>query len=93
MAAFREEQEQKELRTAYGIEDKEVVVVERRSRIVMIWKATLKYFFVLLRIAASVALAVLAVTGLAALVFPEVRIPLFETLAQAFSQLKQFLGF
>lgn len=89
---FREQQEQENLKEQYGIEEKEVVVVERKSRVVQIWRVTLRYFVLLLKVLASVLVAVLAVIGLATLIYPGIRAEFFATANQVIVELRAYTG-
>lgn len=92
IAGYRHEQEQQRIKEEHGITQPNVVVVERKSRVVMIWKNTLRFLLFLLRTAATVLLVALAVVGLAALIFPESRMALYDELVTALEQITMFLG-
>lgn len=91
-AKYQEQEQQKELREAYGVKETDVVVVERKSRIVQIWKTTLKSFFSLARILALVAVVVLAFVGVTSLLFPETRAALLDVFLTTFDQIGRMLG-
>lgn len=88
---YQKREEQKRLQKEYGL-DPDVVVVERKSRIVSIWRTTLRYFFVLMRIVANAIMAVLAMIGILTIVMPNMRSDLILTLQQFSTEIKNYIG-
>ena len=64
-----EKQRQEELRKAYHVEDKDVVVVEKRHLL----EAVFRVIGTILRVMVMIAIFVLAAVGATALVYPESR--------------------
>lgn len=85
-------QRQTELKQEHGIEEERVVVVERKSPVAQIWRTTLKYLVLLIRVLATVMIAILAIIGLSALIYPNIRIEFFVTFNQVVAELRGFLG-
>lgn len=90
--SFKEEQQQQHLKKEYGVTDNNILVVERKSRLVNIWRNSLQYLFLLIRWVAAITVAFLAVIGLTGLVFPETRTALFYIFVQTLNQIKDFTG-
>lgn len=91
-ARHEERKQQEALKQAYGIEGEKVVVVERKNKAVQVMRVVVWAFFLLLRILASAAVAVLAIIGLTSLLFPDIRAELIDTLLQTAYQVRQFIG-
>lgn len=89
---YQKEQQQTQLKKEYGIADKNVVVVERKSRVVLLWKNTLQFLLFLLRLAAAIALIVLAIIGLCALIYPAPRAALANVFTETMVQIHTFTG-
>lgn len=89
---FKEEKAQEELKQQYGITQENVVVVERKSRIVQMWRATLNYAFFFFSIMVRVAIAVLAIIGLTTLIFPDIRVEFISAMQTAISEVKAYVG-
>lgn len=71
-----EERHQRQLKSKHGIEDENVVVVEKFS----LTKFFTKTFIALIKTLATIALLILAAIGIIALIYDEVRMPLFDIL-------------
>lgn len=67
MAALKEERHQAQLRETYGITEK-VKVVEKKSRTAQMLRVLINAVFVVVRCAALIAIAGLAIIGLATLI-------------------------
>ncbi len=91
-ARYEQKRKQADLKKKYGIEEEKVVVVERKSRIVQLWKATLRFLLILLQILATAAVAALAVVGLATLIYPDTRAEFIEFAVTTYNQVRQFVG-
>lgn len=91
-AKFDEEKRQTELKNQHGITEKNVVVVERKSRTVLVVREFFKIIFKLLQLAAGVAIVFLAIAGLVAIVFPETRTALYAIFLQTYTQARTFIG-
>lgn len=72
MAELREEREQKALREKYGVTEN-IKVVEKKSTVAQVVRVLLRAIGSLARLAANILLVVLAVIGLATLIYPEMR--------------------
>lgn len=90
MAALKEEQHQAQLREAYGITEK-VKVVEKKSRTAQLLRVLVNAIFVVVRCIALVALIVLAIIGVATLVYPNMRAAAQETWLEIIDQLALYL--
>jgi len=88
---FRHKQQQTELKAKYGIE-KSVIVVEQKSTIAQTVKVILSFCLTLLRIVATILLVVLAVIGLSAIIYPNIRQQLIITIGQIVREITQMLG-
>lgn len=78
-----EEQEhlhQQKLKEKHGIEDENVVVVEKFS----LTKFLIKSFIVLIKTCISISLLALAALGLISLIYAETREPLFDIIRNGF---------
>lgn len=89
MAALKEERHQAQLRETYGITEK-VKVVEKKSRTAQMLRVLINAVFVVVRCAALIAIAGLAIIGLATLIYPNMRAAL-ETWQEIVIQLADFL--
>ena len=92
-AKFELEHEQELLRRQHNISKPDVVVVERKNPVVNIWTHTLKYIFLFVRICAIICIAALAITGLAALIFPAPRYEMIILWENIFNDLLTFFTF
>lgn len=90
MAAIKEEQQQAQLREAYGITEK-VKVVEKKTRTAQMLRVLINAAFVVVRCAALLAIAGLAIIGLATLIYPNMRAAALETWQEIVLQLADFL--
>lgn len=81
------EQSQIQLKEKHGISKDNVIVVEKSN----IFKFTVKSLAVLIRLIAAIVIVILAVTGLAALIYPSPRHELFRIFLESFKQLFLFL--
>lgn len=73
MAALKEERHQAQLRETYGITEK-VKVVEKKSRTAQMLRVLINAVFVVVRCAALIAIAGLAIIGLATLILSLIHI-------------------
>lgn len=90
MAGIQEEKRQAQLKEAYGITE-EVTIVEKKSRTAQLLRVLVKAIFVIARCAALVALIVLAIIGVATLIYPNMRAAGLETWLQIEAQLAEYL--
>lgn len=90
MAGIQEEKRQAQLRETYGITE-EVTVVEKKSRTAQLLRVVVNTMFVITRCIALVALVVLAIIGVATLVYPNMRAAGAETWEQITAQLAEYL--
>lgn len=79
-----EEQRQEELREAYHVTDKDVVVVEKRHLLEVIFRV----IGIILRILVMVAIFILAAVGATALVYPESREAVLKILLDALETIR-----
>ena len=96
----------KKIAVAYGVEREtaaaaaessvrdrpDVVVVERKNVFVITLRVILHAAYIALRICASCAVAVLAIIGLASLIYPNIRAELVNSLGQVMDELQAFLA-
>lgn len=82
-AEEQEKQIQQKLKEKHGIEDENVVVVEKFS----LTKFLIKTFVILVKTVISASLLALAALGLIAILYTEVREPLFEIIRNGFYML------
>lgn len=78
-AAWQEQKKQTSLKEQYGIAQPNVVVVERKNVLTNILRILLRALGMSLRVASAVSVAVLAVIGLAALIYPDIRGEVVDT--------------
>ena len=71
--------QQKALKAQYDIEDEDVLVVEKKNAIAQILRAIFHAVFTILRIIANILLVILAVIGLAAIIYPNIRVEVINT--------------
>ena len=90
MAGIREEKRQEQLKEAYGITE-EVTVVEKKSRAAQLLRVLGNTIFVIVRSIALVVLVILAIIGVATLIYPNMRAAGLETWLQIQAQLAQYL--
>ena len=90
MAGIREEKRQEQLKEAYGITE-EVTVVEKKSRAAQLLRVLVNTIFVIVRSIALVVLVILAIIGVATLIYPNMRAAGLETWLQIQAQLAQYL--
>ena len=87
-----EQRRQQQLKAQYGIDRPDVVVVERKNVFVITLRVILHAAYIALRICASCAVAVLAIIGLASLIYPNIRAELVNSLGQVMDELQAFLA-
>ncbi|NCE98108.1 hypothetical protein [Emergencia sp. 1XD21-10] len=75
--------EQEELKQKYGMEEENVVIKETSN----MGKFLIRTGAILIRVIASIVLAVLASVGIISLSYPELRSGVIETVTSAFSNL------
>ena len=90
MAGIQEEKRQAQLKEAYGITE-EVTVVEKKSRTDQLLRVLVNAIFVMVRCVALVVLIVLAIIGVATLIYPNMRAAGLETWLQIETQLAEYL--
>ena len=90
--AWKEKRRQQQLKAQYGIDRPDVVVVERKNVFVITLRVILHAAYIALRICASWAVAVLAIIGLASLIYPNIRAELVNSLGQVMDELQAFLA-
>lgn len=90
MAGIQEEKRQAQLKEAYGITG-EVTVVEKKSRTAQMLRVLINAVFVVVRCAALISIAGLAIIGLATLIYPNMRAAALETWQEIVIQLADFL--
>lgn len=78
-----QEQHQEKLREKHGIEDENVVVVEKFS----MTKFLVRTFVIFVKTTVSIAILVLASLGLIAVIYEEPRTQLFEIIQSGFNML------
>ena len=88
MAGIQEEKRQAQLKEAYGITE-EVTVVEKKSRTAQLLRVLA--IFVMMRCVALVVLIVLAIIGVATLIYPNMRAAGLETWLEIETQLAEYL--
>ena len=91
--AWKEKRRQQQLKAQYGIDRPDVVVVERKNVFVITLRVILHAAYIALRICASCAVAVLAIIGLASLIYPNIRAELVNSLGQVMDELQAFLAY
>ena len=79
-----EKQRQEELREAYHVEDKDVVVVEKRHLL----EAVFRVIGTILRVLVMIAIFVLVAVGTTALVYPESREAVLKILFDALETIR-----
>lgn len=84
--AWHEEKKQQQLRDTYGVTAANTIIVERKNAVTNTVRVLLKAAGLCLQVGARIVIAVLAITGLAALAYPGPRELLLELLAQALHQ-------
>ena len=85
MAGIQEEKRQAQLKEAYGITE-EVTVVEKKSRTAQLLRVLVNAIFVMVRCVALVVLIILAIIGVATLIYPNMRAAGLETWLQIETQ-------
>lgn len=80
---------QEELREKYHLQNKDIIVVEKSNT----YKFTIKTLAAFIKSIASLVLIVLAMVGIAALIYPSIRIPFFNVLSQTIQQVQFLIGF
>lgn len=88
---YQERQQQQQLKEQYGIE-KDVVVVERKNAVAQTTRIVLSFCWTVLRVLAVILVAVLAIIGLAALLYPDVRGELLQVFTAILKELQQMTG-
>ena len=78
------------LKEAYGITE-EVTVVEKKSRTAQLLRVLVNAIFVMVRCVALVVLIVLAIIGVATLIYPNMRAAGLETWLEIETQLAEYL--
>lgn len=84
-----QEEEQKELKQKYNIQQEDVIVVEKNN----ILKYIIKYVVGAVKLVATVIILTLAVLGLLTLIYPESRQELAKILLDIYMQLCNYLPF
>ena len=79
----QEEEQEEKLREKHGIEDENVVVVEKFS----MTKFLVRTFVIFVKTTVSIAILVLASLGLIAVIYEEPRTQLFEIIQSGFNML------
>lgn len=90
MAGIQEKKRQAQLKEVYGITE-EVTVVEKKSRTAQLLRVLVNTIFVIVRCIALVVLIVLAIIGVATLIYPNMRAAGLETWLQIETQLAEYL--
>ncbi len=90
-AAWEQQKQQQILRDQYGVSDPNTIVVERKNVVTNTLRLAGRASIMAIRFAASVALAGLALIGLAALIYPDTRLTLLEHAVETMNQLSQWL--
>ena len=80
-------EEQQKIKTRHGIEDDNVVVVEKR----MIIKSAIALCIHTIQFIAKILLIILAFIGLVAIVYPEPRNELLQIVSATINQVKEFI--
>lgn len=92
-SGYLERKEQERLRAQYEVEENDVLVVERKSRVVQLWKVTLHASFVILRVLVNILIAVLATIGLATLIFPDIRSEFLAAGMRTLNEIRSYIQF
>lgn len=90
-AAWEQAKQQQALRDQYGVSDPNTVVVERKNVVTNTLRLFGQASIMAIRFAATVALAGLALIGLAALIYPDTRLALLGHAVETMNQLNQWL--
>lgn len=90
---LQEEQRQKALKEKYGVEEEKTVIVEKKNIVTGTVRAVLSFTLALLQKAALIAVFILALIGIAALVYPEVRSELISVFGKTIAEFKGYLNF
>jgi hypothetical protein len=88
----KQAEEQAELKEAYGIKKQDVVVVEKKNAAAQVLRAFGKIAGSVLRKLAAIILILLAIIGLASLVYPNIRAELLYTFNQLIGELKGYIN-
>lgn len=89
MAGIQEEKRQAQLKEAYGITEE--VTVGEKSRTAQLLRVLVNAIFVMMRCVALVVLIVLAIIGVATLIYPNMRAAGLETWLEIETQLAEYL--
>ena len=90
MAAIKEEQKQVQLKEAYGITE-DVKVVEKKSTVAQVLRVIVSALFHIVRCVATVAIILLAIIGVATLVYPNMRAAGLSTWLEIKAQFSEYL--
>ena len=85
-AAWEQQKQQQILRDQYGVSDPNTIVVERKNVVTNTLRLAGRASIMAIRFAASVALAGLALIGLAALIYPDTRLALLGHAVETMNQ-------
>lgn len=88
---FKQKEKQDNLKSQYGIE-KDVFVIEKKSSVAQTVKAILSFSLTVLRIIATILLVLLAIIGLMAIIYPEIRQELILAIRQIISEVSHMIG-
>ena len=90
MAAIKEEQKQVQLKEAYGITE-DVKVVEKKSTVAQVLRVIVSALFHIVRCVATVAIILLAIIGVATLIYPNMRAAGLATWLEIQAQFSEYL--
>lgn len=82
--------EQKRLKEQYGVENQDVIVIEKKNVISQTLRVVMNAAFAALRIAAFALIALLALVGLAGLIYPNIRAEYAITYQRMFTELSGY---
>ncbi len=86
-AAWNDRQRQKELHTRYKINDPNTIIVERKNVITNTLRILLQALGQVIRFLANAGIAILAICGLAAICYPDIRVLLMNKFFDALNEL------
>lgn len=94
LKSFKREEQQKEiqksLRAEYNIEDKNILIVEKRNTAAQILRAVFNTIFTIARIVIGIILISLATIGLASIIYPNIR---KELISNGYEILQEIKGY
>jgi len=92
LKAHKEEEEQLSLKEQYNIEQKDVIVIEKKSETAQILKAIFKAIGSVVRVIGNIVLVVLAIIGLATLLYPSIREEAIKVGLAVFNEIRGYIN-